>query len=58
MIQVKTTFVKTASVKKVSVKRDKRISIKKASNRIIIEVRKIAEKRIILSAENEKITNF
>jgi hypothetical protein len=58
MIQVKAAFVKTASVKRVSVKRDKRISVKKASNRIIIEVRKIAEKTIILSAEDEKITNF
>jgi hypothetical protein len=58
MIQVKAAFVKTASVKRISIKRDKEISVKKASNRIIIEVRKIAEKRIILSAENEKITNF
>jgi hypothetical protein len=58
MIQVKTAFVKTASVKRVSVKRNKRVLIKKASNRIIIEVKKIAEKRIILSAEDEKITNF
>ncbi len=58
MIQVKAAFVKTASVKRVSVKRDKKISVKKASNRIIIEVKKIAEKRIILSAEDEKVTNF
>ncbi len=58
MIQVKATLVKAALIKRISVKRDKRISIKKASNRIIIEVRKIAEKIIILSAEDEKITNF
>ncbi len=63
IIQVKATFVKTtsvkrASVKTVSVKKDKKLSIKKASNRIIIEVKKIAEKRIICSAKNEKITNF
>ncbi len=58
MVQVKAALVKTASVKRASVKRDKKVSVKKASNRIIIEVRKIAEKRIILSAEDEKITNF
>ncbi len=63
MIQVKAAFVKTTLVKKVSVKRvsikeDKKISIKKANNWIIIEIKKIVEKRIILSAEDEKITNF
>jgi hypothetical protein len=58
MIQVKTTSIKAASVKKVSVKRDKRISIKKMINRIIIKIKKIAEKKIILSAENEEITNL
>jgi hypothetical protein len=63
MIQVKAAFVKTTSVKKVSVKRvsikkDKKVSIIKTSNRIIIEIKEIAEKRIILSAENEKVTNF
>jgi hypothetical protein len=47
--------IKVASIKKAS---DKRVSIKKAKNRIIIEVRKIAEKRIILSAEDEQISNF
>jgi hypothetical protein len=58
MISVKAASVKAVSVKRASVKRDKRISDKKASNRIIIEVKKIAEKRIILSAEDEKVTNF
>jgi hypothetical protein len=50
MIQVKAAFVKTTSVKKVAVKKvsikeDKRILIKKTSNRIIIEVKKIVEKK-------------
>jgi hypothetical protein len=47
--------IKVASIKKAS---DKRVSIKKMKNRIINEVRKIAEKRIILSAKDEQILNF
>jgi hypothetical protein len=55
MIQVQ---VKATSIKAASVENDKRVSIKKAINRIIIEVKNLAEKRIILSAEDEKVTNL
>jgi hypothetical protein len=58
MISIKVASIKVASVKKISVKRVKQISDKREINQVNIEVKKIAEKRIILSAEDEKISNF
>ncbi len=55
MIQVKTTSIKAASVKKVSVKRDRRISIQKTINRIIIEVKKIVEKKSFYQQKIRKL---
>ncbi len=55
---IKAASIKAVSIKRVSIKKDKRISIKKAINRIIIEVKKIVEKKIILTTKNEKVTNF
>jgi hypothetical protein len=58
MISIKIASIKIASVKKTSIKKVKQISDKKEINRVNIEIKKIAEKRIILSAEDEKISNF
>jgi hypothetical protein len=58
MISIKVASIKVASVKKISVKRIKQISDKREINRVNIEVKKIAEKRIILSAKDEKVSNF
>jgi hypothetical protein len=57
-ISVKMIFVKVVSVKKTSVKDVKKRSIKKAIKKTNYEIKKIDEKRIILSAEDEKISNF
>jgi hypothetical protein len=58
MISVKMISIKIASIKKISVKRDKKVSVKKANNRTIIEAKRISDKRIILSVEDEKMSNF
>jgi RNase P/RNase MRP subunit p30 len=54
-ISVKIISIKVASNKKTS---DKKVLIKKTKNRIIIKIRKIAEKRIIVSTKDEQIFNF
>jgi hypothetical protein len=57
-ISAKMISVKVASVKKTSVKDVKKRSIKKAIKKINYEIKKVDEKRIILSTEDEKISNF
>jgi hypothetical protein len=57
-ISVKMIFVKVAFVKKTSIKNVKKKSIKKAIKKINYEIKKVDEKRIILSTKNEKILNF
>jgi hypothetical protein len=57
-ISAKMISVKVASVKKTSVKDVKKRSIKKAIKKTNYEIKKVDEKKIILSAKDEKISNF
>jgi hypothetical protein len=57
-IPAKMISVKIASVTKTSIKDVKKKSIKKAIKKINYEIKKVDEKKIILSAEDEKISNF
>jgi hypothetical protein len=57
-ISAKMISVKVAFIKKTSVKDVKKKSIKKAIKKTNCEIKKVDEKRIILSAKDEKILNF